>query len=146
LLLLLLLLLRIDVIYVIVVIIVVVKSSFFSLFLFLVNSKIIFSAYISVSVLVVVEPGRDSLHFRISLQKLLDRSVLVAAIAARLGGLVVAENLRRNETSRRRWRHDDCHGFRFVENVVRIVVVVEILFFLVIVVVVVVVQDKTFKV
>ena len=135
--------LQIDVVSVVVV---VVKSSFFSLILFLVKSEIVFDADISISIsgFVIVESGRDSLHFRISLQKLLNRGVLVAAISARLSRVFVAEDLRRNETSRRRLRDDDCDGF--FENVVGIVVFVDIVFFLfvvVVVVVVVVVQDKT---
>ena len=92
---------------------------------------------------VVVEPGRDSLHFRVAFEELLDGRVLLLVRTARLGR-VVADDLRRDESPNRRLRDDD----RFVvEVVVGAVVDLTVVFFffiiiVVVVVVVVVVQDK----
>ena len=92
---------------------------------------------------VVVEPGRDSLHFRVAFEELLDGRVLLLLVRTARLGRVVADDLRRDEPSNRRLRDDD----RFVVEVVVGAVVdltVVFVFFIIIVVVVVVVvvQDK----
>ena len=92
---------------------------------------------------VVVEPGRDSLHFRVAFEELLDGRVLLLVRTARLGR-VVADDLRRDEPSNRRLRDDDRFVVEVVVGAVVDLSVVFVFFFIivVVVVVVVVVQDK----
>ena len=91
---------------------------------------------------VVVEPGRDSLHFRVAFEELLDGRVLLLLVRTARLGRVVADDLRRDEPSNRRLRDDDRFVVEVVVGAVVDLSVVFVFFFIIVVVVVVVVQDK----